>query len=176
MGVRVWISGEHGNLTPHRRRWRRPGIQDHYDPFFRESINCSGLVIKSWATSTATMPPFGVSGFSVDGSGMRAYRAASLVGFLKMEAVNWSEVVIFRVMGRPYETAVICSGFGGISSLGPTPSGMANVQHGRPAQNQLPGPSGLLPRAVGIGVHPGYQQCHGDPARPQLAELSGGNC
>ncbi|NQV10357.1 MAG: sodium/glutamate symporter [Cyanobacteria bacterium] len=35
-------------------------------------------------------------------------------------------VVIFRVMGRDYEAAVICSGFGGIS-LGATPTAMANM-------------------------------------------------
>ncbi|MCT0200272.1 sodium/glutamate symporter [Synechococcus sp. CS-1325] len=34
--------------------------------------------------------------------------------------------VIFRVMGRDYEAAVICSGFGGIS-LGATPTAMANM-------------------------------------------------
>jgi len=34
--------------------------------------------------------------------------------------------VIFRLMGRDYEAAVICSGFGGIS-LGSTPTAMANM-------------------------------------------------
>lgn len=34
--------------------------------------------------------------------------------------------VVFRVMGRDYEAAVICAGFGGIS-LGATPTAMANV-------------------------------------------------
>ena len=84
--------------------------------------------------------------------------------------------VIFRVMGRDYEAAVICSDFGGISSLGATPTVMANFQHGRGGPNQWPGPSGLHHRAVGIGVLRGYQQCPGDPALPQLAEQSGGNC
>ena len=34
--------------------------------------------------------------------------------------------VVFRLMGRDYEAAVICSGFGGIS-LGSTPTAMANM-------------------------------------------------
>jgi ESS family glutamate:Na+ symporter len=34
--------------------------------------------------------------------------------------------VVFRVMGRDYEAAVICAGFGGIS-LGATPTAMANM-------------------------------------------------
>jgi ESS family glutamate:Na+ symporter len=34
--------------------------------------------------------------------------------------------VVFKVMGRDYEAAVICAGFGGIS-LGATPTAMANM-------------------------------------------------
>lgn len=41
-------------------------------------------------------------------------------------AVFFALFVIFRVMGRDYEAAVICSGFAGIS-LGATPTAMANM-------------------------------------------------
>ena len=41
-------------------------------------------------------------------------------------AVIFALFVIFRVMGRDYEAAVICSGFAGIS-LGATPTAMANM-------------------------------------------------
>jgi len=41
-------------------------------------------------------------------------------------AVAVNLLVVFRVMGRDYDAAVVCSGFGGIS-LGSTPSLMANM-------------------------------------------------
>jgi len=41
-------------------------------------------------------------------------------------AFGFALLVIFRLMGRDYEAAVICSGFGGIS-LGATPTAMANM-------------------------------------------------
>jgi ESS family glutamate:Na+ symporter len=45
-------------------------------------------------------------------------------------------LVVFRVMGRDYQAAVICAGFGGIS-LGATPTAMANMA----AVTQSYGPS-----------------------------------
>jgi len=41
-------------------------------------------------------------------------------------AVAINIFVVFRVMGRDYDAAVVCSGFGGIS-LGSTPTAMANM-------------------------------------------------
>jgi ESS family glutamate:Na+ symporter len=41
-------------------------------------------------------------------------------------AVAINIFVVFRVMGRNYDAAVVCSGFGGIS-LGSTPTAMANM-------------------------------------------------
>jgi len=41
-------------------------------------------------------------------------------------AVAVNILVVFRVMGRNYDAAVVCSGFGGIS-LGSTPTAMANM-------------------------------------------------
>jgi ESS family glutamate:Na+ symporter len=41
-------------------------------------------------------------------------------------SVFYTVIVIFRLMGRNYEAAVVCSGFGGIS-LGATPTAMANM-------------------------------------------------
>jgi ESS family glutamate:Na+ symporter len=41
-------------------------------------------------------------------------------------AVAITIFVIFPVMGRNYDAAVVCSGFGGIS-LGATPTAMANM-------------------------------------------------
>ncbi len=41
-------------------------------------------------------------------------------------AVAINILVVFRVMGRNYDAAVVCSGFGGIS-LGSTPTAMANM-------------------------------------------------
>jgi ESS family glutamate:Na+ symporter len=41
-------------------------------------------------------------------------------------AFSFALFVVFRLMGRDYEAAVICSGFGGIS-LGSTPTAMANM-------------------------------------------------
>ena len=41
-------------------------------------------------------------------------------------AVAVNIFVVFRVMSRNYDAAVVCSGFGGIS-LGPTPTAMANM-------------------------------------------------
>jgi ESS family glutamate:Na+ symporter len=46
------------------------------------------------------------------------------VQFLVAVAVNI--LVVFRVMGRNYDAAVVCAGFGGIS-LGSTPTAMANM-------------------------------------------------
>ena len=55
--------------------------------------------------------------------------AGSIIGILSAQfllAFCFAMFVIFRLMGRDYEAAVICSGFGGIS-LGPTPTAMANT-------------------------------------------------
>jgi glutamate:Na+ symporter, ESS family len=41
-------------------------------------------------------------------------------------AFGYALLVVFRVMGRDYQAAVICAGFGGIS-LGATPTAMANM-------------------------------------------------
>jgi len=41
-------------------------------------------------------------------------------------AFSFALFVVFRVMGKDYEAAVVCSGFGGIS-LGATPTAMANM-------------------------------------------------
>ena len=41
-------------------------------------------------------------------------------------AVTINIFVVFRVMGRNYDAAVVCAGFGGIS-LGSTPTAMANM-------------------------------------------------
>ena len=41
-------------------------------------------------------------------------------------AVAVNLLIVFRVMGRNYDAAVVCSGFGGIS-LGSTPTAMANM-------------------------------------------------
>ncbi len=43
-----------------------------------------------------------------------------------MVAILVNIFVVFRVMGKNYDAAVICSGFGGIS-LGSTPTAMANM-------------------------------------------------
>ncbi len=53
-------------------------------------------------------------------------------------AVILNILVVFRVMGRNYDAAVVCSGFGGIS-LGSTPTAMANMS----AVAQRYGPSHL---------------------------------
>lgn len=45
-------------------------------------------------------------------------------------------LLVFRLMGRTYETSVICAGFGGIA-LGSTPIAMANMT----AVTQRYGPS-----------------------------------
>ena len=49
-----------------------------------------------------------------------------IVGAQFIVAFLFALFVVFRVMGRDYEAAVICSGFGGIS-LGATPTAMANM-------------------------------------------------
>lgn len=49
-----------------------------------------------------------------------------LVGVQFVVAFLFSLFVVFRLMSRDYEAAVICSGFGGIS-LGATPTAMANM-------------------------------------------------
>ncbi|MEJ2387918.1 MAG: sodium/glutamate symporter, partial [Chromatiaceae bacterium] len=41
-------------------------------------------------------------------------------------AVAVNIFIVFRAMGRNYDAAVVCSGFGGIS-LGSTPTAMANM-------------------------------------------------
>jgi ESS family glutamate:Na+ symporter len=51
-------------------------------------------------------------------------------------AVLINILIVFRVMGRNYDAAVVCSGFGGIS-LGATPTAMANMS----AVTQRYGPS-----------------------------------
>jgi ESS family glutamate:Na+ symporter len=51
-------------------------------------------------------------------------------------AFAYALLVVFRVMGRDYQAAVICAGFGGIS-LGATPTAMANMA----AVTQSYGPS-----------------------------------
>jgi len=55
--------------------------------------------------------------------------AGPILGILTVQfvlAFCFALFVIFRLMGRDYEAAVICSGFGGIS-LGSTPTAMANM-------------------------------------------------
>ncbi|MGE9269442.1 MAG: sodium/glutamate symporter [Verrucomicrobiales bacterium] len=49
-----------------------------------------------------------------------------IVGAQFIVAFLFALLVVFRLMGRDYEAAVICSGFGGIS-LGATPTAMANM-------------------------------------------------
>lgn len=49
-----------------------------------------------------------------------------MLGTQFVVAFLFALVVVFRAMGRDYEAAVICSGFGGIS-LGATPTAMANM-------------------------------------------------
>ncbi len=49
-----------------------------------------------------------------------------IVGAQFVVAFLFALLVIFRLMGRDYEAAVVCSGFGGIS-LGATPTAMANM-------------------------------------------------
>ena len=50
----------------------------------------------------------------------------AILGVQFILAFCFALFVIFRLMGRDYEAAVICSGFGGIS-LGSTPTAMANM-------------------------------------------------
>ncbi len=55
--------------------------------------------------------------------------AGPIIGILSAQfilAFCFALFIIFRLMGRNYEAAVICSGFGGIS-LGSTPTAMANM-------------------------------------------------
>ncbi|MEM1084470.1 MAG: sodium/glutamate symporter [Verrucomicrobiota bacterium] len=55
--------------------------------------------------------------------------AGPILGILAAQfvlAFGFALFIIFRLMGRDYEAAVICSGFGGIS-LGSTPTAMANM-------------------------------------------------
>lgn len=55
--------------------------------------------------------------------------AGPIVAILSVQfilAFCFALFVVFRLMGRDYEAAVICSGFGGIS-LGSTPTAMANM-------------------------------------------------
>ena len=50
----------------------------------------------------------------------------AILGVQFILAFCFALLVVFRLMGRDYEAAVICSGFGGIS-LGSTPTAMANM-------------------------------------------------
>lgn len=50
----------------------------------------------------------------------------TILGVQFILAFSFALLVVFRLMGRDYEAAVICSGFGGIS-LGSTPTAMANM-------------------------------------------------
>lgn len=50
----------------------------------------------------------------------------AILGVQFILAFCFALFVVFRIMGRDYEAAVICSGFGGIS-LGSTPTAMANM-------------------------------------------------
>jgi ESS family glutamate:Na+ symporter len=50
----------------------------------------------------------------------------AILGAQLVVAVMLTVFVIFRVMGRNYDAAVIAAGFGGIS-LGATPTAMANM-------------------------------------------------
>jgi ESS family glutamate:Na+ symporter len=50
----------------------------------------------------------------------------TILGAQFLVALVFALFVVFRLMGRDYEAAVICSGFGGIS-LGSTPTAMANM-------------------------------------------------
>lgn len=55
--------------------------------------------------------------------------AGPILGILAAQfliAFSFALFVVFRLMGKDYEAAVICSGFGGIS-LGSTPTAMANM-------------------------------------------------
>lgn len=49
-----------------------------------------------------------------------------IVGVQFIVAFCFALFIVFRLMGRDYEAAVVCSGFGGIS-LGATPTAMANM-------------------------------------------------
>ncbi len=50
----------------------------------------------------------------------------AILGAQFLIAFAFALFVVFRLMGRDYEAAVVCSGFGGIS-LGSTPTAMANM-------------------------------------------------
>ena len=50
----------------------------------------------------------------------------AILGAQFLIAVAFTLVLIFRIMGRDYEAAVVCAGFGGIS-LGATPTSIANM-------------------------------------------------
>jgi ESS family glutamate:Na+ symporter len=50
----------------------------------------------------------------------------TILGAQFVLAVAVNIFIVFRVMGRNYDAAVVCSGFGGIS-LGSTPTAMANM-------------------------------------------------
>ena len=54
--------------------------------------------------------------------------AILLTQFIVALAVNL--LVVFRLMGRSYDAAVICAGLGGIA-LGFTPTAMADIKHNR---------------------------------------------
>jgi ESS family glutamate:Na+ symporter len=51
---------------------------------------------------------------------------ALILGAQFLLALAYALLVVFRVMGRDYEAAVLCAGFGGFS-LGATPTAMANM-------------------------------------------------
>jgi len=50
----------------------------------------------------------------------------TILGFQFLIAVSVTLFVVFPLMGRSYDAAVVCAGFGGIS-LGSTPTAMANM-------------------------------------------------
>ncbi len=50
----------------------------------------------------------------------------AILGAQFLIAVAFTLLLIFRIMGRDYEAAVVCAGFGGIS-LGATPTSIANM-------------------------------------------------
>ena len=50
----------------------------------------------------------------------------AILGAQFVNAVAINLLIVFRAMGKNYDAAVVCSGFGGIS-LGSTPTAMANM-------------------------------------------------
>jgi ESS family glutamate:Na+ symporter len=56
-------------------------------------------------------------------------------------AFAYALVVVFRLMGRDYQAAVLCAGFGGFA-LGATPTAMANMA--AVTQRYTPAPKAFL--------------------------------